>query len=212
MKNNRGFTLLEMVLALLLSSIIVVIIVSTMRLAIRSEEKGTKRQDASQHLRIITAQLSFILKGVYPYIATIDDEQFYYFVGESDRISFITTSVTEREGSLIDKAGLKWVSLFRDSEGLKMKDNFFFLDADYDSDSARERLLDDTVTAIEFEYLDTGEDRDEDPEWESAWSTDDNEYLPAAVKVWLTIQESEGEEEIKLPPFTVRVQSSKQVK
>jgi len=209
--NNRGFSLLEMIIALFFSSIIIVMIVATMRFAVTSEKKGTQRQEGSQHIRVVTSQLSFLLKGAYPYIATIEDEKGYYFEGESGSISFITTSVMNRDDSLIDKPGLKWVRIFEDSEGLKIIENFFFLSDDYDGDSSRERVLDDTVTEIRLEYLDTGEERDEDPDWKDHWSTDENEYLPAAIKVSLTILEGDGDEETEFPPFTVRVQSPKKV-
>jgi prepilin-type N-terminal cleavage/methylation domain-containing protein len=211
LNNNRGFSLLEMIIALLFSSVIIMIIVATMRFAVSSEEKGTIRQDKSQHIRIVTSQLSFFLKGAYPYIAKIDNERQYYFEGETDSVSFITSSVSKREDSLINKPGLKWIKIFRDSEGLKIMENFFFLDEDYEGSSSTERLLDDTVTDIGFEYLDTGEKRDEEPEWSDSWSTDETEYLPAAVKVTLTIQEEDEEIETELPPFTVRIMTSKKV-
>jgi prepilin-type N-terminal cleavage/methylation domain-containing protein len=209
--NDRGFSLLEMIIALLFSSVIIMIIVATMRFAVTSEEKGTIRQDKSQHIRVVTAQLSFFLKGAYPYIVTIDNRRQYYFEGESDSVGFITSSVSKREDSLINKPGLKWMRIFRDSEGLKIMENFFFLDEDYEGSSSMERLLDDTVTDIGLEYLDTGEKRDEEPDWSDEWSTDDTEYLPAAVKVTLTIQEEDEEIETELPPFTVRVMTSKKV-
>lgn len=209
--NNRGFSLLELIVALLFSSIIIMIIVATMRFAVTSEEKGTQKQEGSQHVRVVTSQLTFLLKGAYPYIVTIEGQKEYYFEGEPDSVSFVTTSVMKREDSLIDTPGLKWVRVFRDSEGLKIMDNFFFLSDEYDGNLARERLLDDTVTDITFEYLNVGEERDKEPEWKDTWSTDENKYLPAAIKVLLTIQEVDGKEERELPPFTVRVQSSKKI-
>ncbi|UCG79138.1 MAG: hypothetical protein JSV21_04730 [Nitrospirota bacterium] len=212
-KNNKGFSLIEIIIALMFTSVIVLVLVTTMRFAVRSEEKGVQRQDASQHIRILSAQLSFLLKGVYPYISSANQEgqRLYYFEGASDSAAFITTSVSDRGDSLIDKPGLKWVMIHHDSEGLKIKENFFFLDDDYEGSSSRSRVLDDTVSGIDFEYLDLGENRDEDPEWSSQWSTDESEYLPAAVKVTLRIREDEEADEIELPPMVIRVQSSKKI-
>lgn len=210
--NNRGFSLLELVVALLLSSILLVIIISTMQIAIKSEEKGTLRQDRSQHIRVLISQLIFVLKGAYPYRATIEDKKRYYFEGEADSLGFITSSVAETDDSLINRPGLKWVRIFVDSEGLKMKENFFFLEDDYEGDSLKERLIDDSVTEIEFEYLDNGGgEEDFEPEWVSEWSTDDNDYLPSAIRVSISIREND-EEEIALPTFTVKLQITKKIK
>ncbi|MGE5892983.1 MAG: type II secretion system protein J [bacterium] len=206
--SSSGFTLLELIIALMLSSVIILIIVSVLQLAIRSEEKGTKRQDESQHVRVLVSRIAFFLKGAYPYMITTKEEknQQYYFDGGSDSLSFITSSVTPREDSLIDKPGMKWVRIFTDSEGLKVSENFFFLDDAFEED-ADERLIDDTVTELAFEYLDTGEDGTSQPEWTSSWSTDDKPYLPAAIRVAVTIEEDE--KEVELPPFTVKVQITK---
>jgi hypothetical protein len=207
LKTNRGFTLLELIIALLFSSVVLVIILAAMQLAIRSEQKGTRIQESSQHTRVLISQLSFLLQGAYPYIVKGDEKQKYYFEGEADSVSFITSSVTSRGDSLIDKPGLKWVKIYKDSGGLKIKENFFFLNEDYENGSEKERLVDDTVTAIAFEYLDNGEDGKSQPEWQSDWSTDDKEYLPAAVKASVTIKE--GDHEVTFPSFTVKIQISK---
>jgi len=208
MKNDQhGFTLLEIILSLLFSSIIVVILVATMHFAVRSEEKGEEWQDTSQHLRIIVSRLTFLLKGAYPYRTTVDDKKVYYFRGEPGSISFITSAVSKRDDSPMDRPGLKWVKIFRDADGLKLKENFFFLSDDYENETVRERLLDDTVTEITFEYLDTGEERDEEPEWKSEWSTEDNDYLPAAVRVSLKIQAEGNGTETGLQPFVVKIET-----
>jgi len=210
--NHKGFTLLELVISLLLSAVVIVIIASVLHLAIRSEEKGTKKQESSQHVRVLVAKLTFLLKGTYPYVAKTEEGREYYFEGDSDEIAFITSSVVPETGSLIDRAGLKWVKIYLDHEGLKTMDNFFFLSEDYESGSPVERLIDGTVTEISFEYLDMGEDRLDEAEWKSEWSMEDTEYLPAAIKVSIVIKEEGAEDEVELPPFTVKVQSSKQVK
>jgi len=203
---ERGFTLLELVISLLLSSVVILIIVSVLQLAVRSEEKGTKKQDESQHVRVLVAQMSYLLRGAYPYRVKAEEKFEYYFDGEPDSLGLITSSVTPRAGSLVDKPGLKWVRLFSDSEGLKVRENFFFSDSDYE-EGAKERLLDDSVTGLELEYLDTGEDGKEMPQWSSSWSTADKDYLPAAVR--LTIGLRENGQAMAIHPFTVKIQISK---
>lgn len=212
LKNDRGFTLLELVISLLLSAVVVLIIASVLHLAIRSEEKGTRRQESSQHVRVLIAKLTFLLKGAYPYVAKTDEGREYYFEGGSDEISFITSSVVPETGSLIDRAGLKWVRIYLDSEGLKTMENFFFLSDDYEGGSPVERIIDDTVTEISFEYLDLGEKRTDEGEWKSEWSMEDSEYLPAAIKVSIVVKEEGSNEDVELPPFTVKVQSSRLIK
>jgi len=120
--------------------------------------------------------------------------------------------VVPETGTQIDKAGLKWVKIYLDSEGLKTMENFFFLSEDYESGSPIERVLDDTVTELSFEYLDMGEKRMDEWEWKSEWSMEDTEYLPAAIKVQVSVREEGAEKDTELPPFTVKIQSSRQIK
>lgn len=204
--SERGFTLLELVISLLLSLVVILIIVSVLQLAVRSEEKGTKKQDESQHVRVLVSQISYVLRGSYPYRVKIEEKFEYYFDGQTDSLGLITSSVMPRAGSLMDKPGLKWVRLFHDSEGLKVKENFFFNDRDYE-EGARERLLDDSVTGLELEYLDTGKDGTEMPQWASSWSTADKDYLPAAVRISISLQENG--QTLDIHPFTVKIQISK---
>jgi len=141
-----------------------------------------------------------------------EDNTIFYFEGSGDEIAFITSSVVPETGTQIDKAGLKWVKIYLDSEGLKTMENFFFLSEDYESGSPIERVLDDTVTELSFEYLDMGEKRMDEGEWKSEWSMEDTEYLPAAIKVKVSVREEGAEKDTDLPPFTVKIQSSRQIK
>jgi len=192
--------------------VVILIIASVLNLAIRAEEKGTRRQESSQHVRVLIARLTFLLKGAYPYVARTEEGRQYYFEGSGDEIAFITSSVVPETGTQIDKAGLKWVKIYLDSEGLKTMENFFFLSEDYESGSPIERVLDDTVTELSFEYLDMGEKRMDEGEWKSEWSMEDTEYLPAAIKVQVSVREEGAEKDTELPPFTVKIQSSRQIK
>jgi len=192
--------------------VVILIIASVLNLAIRAEEKGTRRQESSQHVRVLIARLTFLLKGAYPYVARTEEGRQYYFEGSGDEIAFITSSVVPETGTQIDKAGLKWVKIYLDSEGLKTMENFFFLSEDYESGSPIERVLDDTVTELSFEYLDMGEKRMDEWEWKSEWSMEDTEYLPAAIKVQVSVREEGAEKDTELPPFTVKIQSSRQIK
>lgn len=191
---------------------VILIVASVLHLAIRAEEKGSKRQEASQHVRVLIARLTFLLKGTYPYIAKTEEGRQYYFEGSGDQVSFITSSVIPETGSSIDKAGLKWIRIYLDSQGLKTMENFFFLSEDYESGSPVERILDDSVTDLSFEYLDMGEKRTDEGEWKSEWSMEESEYLPAAIKVKVSVREEGADEDTELPPFTVKIQSSRQVK
>jgi len=192
--------------------VVILIIASVLNLAIRAEEKGTRRQESSQHVRVLIARLTFLLKGAYPYVARTEEGRQYYFEGSGDEIAFITSSVVPETGTQIDKAGLKWVKIYLDSEGLKTMENFFFLSEDYESGSPIERVLDDTVPELSFEYLDMGEKRMDEGEWKSEWSMEDTEYLPAAIKVQVSVREEGAEKDTELPPFTVKIQSSRQIK
>jgi general secretion pathway protein J len=203
-RQNRGFTLIELVIALSLSVVIVVILLAAMRLAYKSQAKGAEKIDMSQKIRVLGDRLTWLLRGAYPFSLnkTGEEGQKLFFEGESDKIGFVTTSVDSYGKGPEDSAGLKWVSVFMDDEGLKVREKVFFLEDVFDDDGGKVYLLDPEVKKLEFEYYDIPEDETQG-DWVSEWDSDEKEYIPSAVKF-----KSEFEQEgktIVMPEIIVRL-------
>jgi prepilin-type N-terminal cleavage/methylation domain-containing protein len=201
LRNRHGFTLLELLIAISLSVVILIILFAAMRLGYKSEAKGTERSEQTQKVRLISDRIAWLLRGTYPFYLNTVDEQKLFFEGKSDRAGFVTTSIDDRGQGPEDRGGLKWVSIFTDKEGLKVREKVYFLKDVFDDSGGKVYLLDPDITKIEFEYLDFPEGEKQGT-WVSEWDPEDKETLPAAVKVLMTI-EKDGKK-IEFPEMIVR--------
>ncbi len=207
---NKGFTLIELVIAITLSIVIVVILLAAMRLAYKSQEKGAERVDITQRTRILGDRLSWLIRGAYPFFVNKPDEQKLFFEGESDRIGFVTTSVDSYGKGPEDSAGLKWVSVFADRDGLKIREKVFFLEDVFDDKGGKVYLLDASVKKLELEYYDVPEgekEGEQEGDWVSEWGPDEKKYIPAAVKFRITF-EHEGKT-IEMPEIIARINAQR---
>src|SRR5574340_775493 len=127
-QQNRGFTLIELVISIALSAVIVIILLAAMRLAYKSQAKVSEKVEMSQKIRLLEDRLTWLLRGAYPYYVKKADEERIFFKGESDQVGFVTSSVDSYGKGPEDLAGLKWVSVFADREGLQMREKVFFLE------------------------------------------------------------------------------------
>ncbi len=205
-RKNKGFTLIELVIALTLSIVIVVILLAAMRLAYKSQAKGAERVDMTQKVRLLGDRITWLLRGVYPFFSKKPEEQKLYFEGNSGKIGFVTTSVDSYGKGPEDLAGLKWVSLFTDREGLKIQEKVFFLEDVFDDDGGKIYLLDPEVKKVEFEYYDIPEG-EKQGDWVSDWDPEDKQYIPAAVKFKITLKHKD--KTVEMPEIIVRINAQR---
>jgi general secretion pathway protein J len=203
LKNNQGFTLLELLIAITLSILILVVLGAAMRLGYKSQEKGTERGEVTQKVRILEDRIAWLIRGAYPYYLNKTDEKKIFFDGKSDRIGFVTSSIDTHGTGLEDLAGLKWVSIFTDSDGLKIREKIFFLEDVFDDSKGKVYLLDPEVRKIEFEFFEIKEDEKQGT-WISEWDPRDKETIPSAVKVKITLERNG--QKIELPEMIVKTE------
>lgn len=123
---TTGFTLIEVIIAITLSAVIIAILLSAMRLGYRSQEKGMWREEISQKMRILNDRITWLFRGAYPYIISEPEGKILYFSGKASSAGFVTTSVDSYSEGPEDRAGMKWVQIFYDYEGLKIRKKFIF--------------------------------------------------------------------------------------
>jgi hypothetical protein len=206
LKNRRGFTLLELLIAITLSIVIFVILFAALRLGHKSQAKGMEKSEQSQKLRILADRVSYLIRGVYPYYLNTIDDQKIFFDGKSDSAGFVTSSVDVHAAGPEDQAGLKWVYIFTDSEGLKIREKVFFLEDVFDDSKGNVYLIDPDVKKIEFEYYDMPEG-EKQGSWVTEWNPDDQETVPLAVKVRMTLEQNGKKTE--LPELIVRISAQR---
>jgi hypothetical protein len=206
LKNNRGFTLLELLIAITLSILILVVLGAAMRLGYKSQEKGTERSELTQKVRILEDRIAWLIRGAYPRYLNKPDEKKIFFDGKSDRAGFVTSSIDAHGTGPEDLAGLKWVSIFVDSDGLKIREKVFFLEDVFDDSKGKVYLLDPEVRKIAFEYFEIKEDEKQGT-WVSEWDPEDKETIPLAVKVKMTLERSG--QKIEIPEMIVKIASQR---
>jgi general secretion pathway protein J len=211
MKRNhsRGFTLLEVIIALTISVAIFVILFAAMRLGYKSQQSGNEKEEVTQKMRILDDRITWLVRGAYPFVYVDPektDEPKLYFEGKEDQMGFVTSSVDSRGTGPEDAGGLKYVSLFQDSKGLQIREKVFFLDDAFDDSGGKVYVLDPEVTGLEFKYFDIPPD-EKDGDWVSDWDPSDKEYMPAAVKVKISFEHNG--KKMTMPDLVVRLSTQK---
>jgi type II secretion system protein J len=207
--HNTGFTLLEIIIALTISLTLFLILFAALRLGYKSQESGTEKEEVTQTMRILDDRIAWLIRGAYPFVFTDPlktGQQKLYFEGKDDKIGFVTTSVNNRGTGPEDLGGLKYVSIYADSEGLKIREKVFFLEDAFDDSGGKVSTLDHEVTKLAFKYFDVPPGEKEG-DWVSDWDSSDKKYLPAAVKVQITFEHSG--KTIALPDMVVRISTQK---
>ena len=187
LNNRKGFTLIELIIALALSAIILLVLLAAMRMSYKSQERGYEKADTTQKIRILGDRITWLIRGAYPFSVRKPEGVKLYFKGEADSLGLVTTSVDYFGKGPEDTAGLKWVSIFSDNEGLKIREKVYFLEDVFDDSDGKLYVLDSEVKKLEFEYFDIPKDETHG-NWVSNWDPEEKEYLPSAVKVRITFE------------------------
>lgn len=172
-----GFTLLELVIAITLMSLVLIMLYSGLRLGLNSSESGEQRAEATDQLRLIHEFLRRQLaQSMTVYQANAQNEQIVVFSGSANRIEFVAPMLAQLgQGGLyrmrieaID--GRLWVRwrLYQPNDG--------------EGSEEHEKMLLDQVSAIEWAYF--GQERENDqepPRWRSEWTSP--ERRPSLVRL-----------------------------
>jgi prepilin-type N-terminal cleavage/methylation domain-containing protein len=169
LKNQSGFTLLELILSLAIVGIIIALGLGGIRLGISARDVGEKKVDTYQRLRIITEQLTQKLQSTYPVFVIQKDgsaiaqgfssKRIIAFEGESNSLRFVTfASPITSQGSQVhevkfylgkhpetDKSGLILVE-----KDISKGDIFSRIVPN--TETTRYYLLAENVTQLKFRY------------------------------------------------------------
>ena len=200
----RGFTLVELIIALAIVGALIAIAFGGLRVAVGAWQRGDERAEAQQHLRSLTLTLARAVGASYPYTAPRQEGEtpVILFTGQADRLEFVTqaspfptpapvafTAVVielaasqppgERSKLVIRQRVLPNRDPFKDAPPL---------------------LEDETIGALELSYL--GESG-----WQSEWNVETETTLPRAVRI--ALGRSAGTSDHPLPALTVAIGTPK---
>lgn len=165
---QKGFTLIETILALSITAILLISVLSALRLGISSWERGEELIDRSSVKRSVIYRLEKEAASIYPFTIR-DKERKIAFVGKSDSVGFATVAEI---GSKIP--GARWVYYTLGEDGLIINEKYLN-DEDLLSFSGGEVIsIEPGITGVAFEYQ--GKDG-----WSRVWDPRKDEF-PRALR------------------------------
>jgi general secretion pathway protein J len=198
-RDRRGFTLLELIIALSIVGAMLVVAFGGLRVALAAWTQGEDRAEAHQHLRSVGLVLSRALAATYPYRAPIDHapDAVLLFRGTEHRVEFVTQAApfpaalpVAFTAVVIEQGTAEGPALVVRQRVLPNRDPFA---------EAALVLRDTTVHEVAFQYL------ADDGAWHDRWDGTADKRLPLAVRV--TLAARRGERADALPPLTVALRT-----
>jgi general secretion pathway protein J len=186
-KRQRGFTLLELVIAMTLTAMLLGMLSAGMYSVVNDWERENSGLDASLDQTLVVLQLDRALQAAFPhsYIDLDRVSRFIYFEGTEDSISFVSAVSPQRQ------AGLTAWQLASTEEGVTLKLTPAFAD---DPTARLEEL--DAINVLpdysaDIRYL-VQSDIDS-KEWVDEWDGKERLSLPIAVHLVLTPNDDDNE-------------------
>ena len=177
---DRGFTLIEILLAVSTLAVVVLMATGALRVGLRAWESGQRRVDRQQEGRALVELISDALAGASPYQGRLDisPERVVLFEGEPDEIRFVTNAPP----LMLDAPAVPFhaVVLGRKEQGaLRLVERL--VPSDEPFTPGLERVLSRSVTRFTLAY------RDESGAWQERWNAREAGGLPTAVRLELAI-------------------------
>jgi general secretion pathway protein J len=193
----RGFTLLEVILALSIMAALLVIVSGGLRIGLAAWQRGEQRTARLDRDRSLVILFEGALSGAFPYrLAGGDAEQpQLLFEGLPDRLTFATVSPPLPTAA---PAAFSVVSVAAEPAGLALRQQI--LPSPVPLEQMEPILIDTRTTALRFRYL--GQEPDS---WEDVWDPSRDDALPRAVEITLV---SGGGRQNTRQSFTVPIQAS----
>ena len=194
LKNQKAFTLLELIISLTIIAVILVIIFGAFRIGIRAWEKGERDIDRQQRYRTVLDLVHRQLTSITYKKAIIDEKERLILKGDAKSFEF-TSHVSLKPDN---QFGIVYVK-YRVNESENSKEafvayekNMVLFDKDFKSDDIDDSDFFELIPnahSISFEYLKPPEqDMEEDPSWQDKWDPENDQGLPMAVKLTVIVE------------------------
>jgi general secretion pathway protein J len=188
MRAARGFTLVELVIAMTLMALIGLGISGVIVIGARSAASAERKTEQARRYRVATELIVRQLRSTAPVTMPEDErdesgegQDVSYFVGESERLSFVTATPQMPANS-----GLALIELWVEDEQLMMSETPYFVAVSagrfgrkFEHLTFSAPLLYD-VASVSFEYVRSDVDRES---WVDKWDASDDDALPASVRI-----------------------------
>lgn len=194
-RRPRGFTLVELIIALAIVGALLVVAFGGLRVAVSAWRRGDERTEQQQHVRGLTVSLGRAIGAAYAYngVRLQGETPVLLFSGDEERIEFVTQ--TSPFPTAIPVAFTAVVIELRGGErpGLVVRQRVL---PNYEPFTAAVPILEDeSVKTLGFSYLGTGG-------WQGAWDASAEGGLPRAVRLTVNTTQAAGRD---MPALTVSV-------
>jgi general secretion pathway protein J len=182
--DERGFTLLELIIAMTIMSLMSVALFGVVSLGATSAGSGERITEQARRHRIATGIITRQLRSTEPMKLMQDGDRLPFFLGESGQVQFVTAAPQKPDAS-----GLALVHYWAEDGAVMMSEVpvyavLAFEDEDGGLETSeapqgpRTALMYD-ASVLAFEYLRDGEDE----QWTDEWDSSLEDELPAVVRV-----------------------------
>jgi prepilin-type N-terminal cleavage/methylation domain-containing protein len=180
---QRGFTLVEVVIALTIVATLLVIMFGGLRVGLAAWQRGDERAEVLERARSLTQMVTRTLGAAHPYMTSrrAGESARLLFEGAPDRVAFVTSVPPFPAAAPI---AFTAVTLSQDAgpvAGLAMRQKPLPNEEPFDR-GLQPALVDGTVSDVRFRYL-----RESDGAWTESWDAAEEKALPLAVEITLTI-------------------------
>lgn len=173
----RGFTLLEVILALSIAAAMLVITFGGLRVGLAAWQRGAHRAADLDHTRSLAVLLERALEGAFPYRVEADDGQGprVLFEGQADRLTLVTVSPPFPAATPVAFTAL---SVSGEAGGLTLRQQA--LPNRVALDELDPVLVDAETASVRFRYLGGKSET-----WQDRWDVVKEKALPRAVEITL---------------------------
>jgi len=190
---RRGFTLLELVIALAILAMIAGSVAAGIRLAVGSIERGEAVTRDAARLRAVVEIFERALMSADPLPIPVGDNTTAYFVGEEKSVRFLTVGAP----SVVHGGGSRLISFFERTAGegngiaVATASPFLAEGAERWEGTEKARILVPGGGDLAFSYS-TGPTEEGTWEWLPSWESRETGRLPAAVRVEFSVPSASG--------------------
>jgi general secretion pathway protein J len=179
--NEKGFTLLELLISMVMLGIIVVILVGALRLGFRSVDSGERKADSLERMRVSLSVIDSQIQSQTALTYQEGEAENFYFTGERDSLEFSTNySIWGGQKGYVVVSYR--VSQEEEKEEEKGKAVLYASEHIVGVEETKETKLLDAFDNIYFEYFYKGP-TDEVGNWVDEWT--DTSQIPAKIKIHL---------------------------
>lgn len=198
MKKYQGFTLIEVIIAMTILSLILVLLFSTLFTANRSWQSTERKVSQNNELRLVSHFLQRQISQSIPLMWIDKSEQRLIFEGRKKQLRFASTLPAHRGGG-----GIQIITLKLEKTKNYHQLNLYYQYGDTDSSPFEDNNNIENVTLLEdisnFELSYYGADKvDDTPTWRDEWNNERILPLIVSLKIF-EIDEINNWPEIKVP-------------